>query len=400
MIGVFRFRGVGKSSMINPKRPSIWGLRAPIRAALLIVAAGLCGCSRFASLGANISEAVAGAKATTAARQGFVYSPYKYLPVAFDPASHSMASAVLGKSSPVIVARGSILPPGVGALTWAFATGECGTENWEGIDPQRLADANVAAFERAGVDYIISTGGAAGIFTCAADAGMERFIARYDSPRLIGVDFDIEAGQTPEALAALVQRVRSAQFHHPRLRFSFTLATLAASDGNLGSLNPLGEQVLQAIRSAGLGDYYVNLMVMDYGPAIPGNCVVIGGVCDMGKSAIQAAENVHAKYGIPMHRIELTPMSGVNDVTANVFTLDDALLTARFVRDRGLGGLHFWSLDRDTRCAPGDAPGASPVCNTHDNVATLSYTRAFRQGIESRAELGGPGHSQNAVERR
>ena len=370
-------------------------------AALMIIAAGLCGCSRFASFGADISEAVAVVKATTAPRQGFVYSPYKYLPVAFDPASHAMSSAVLGNTSPVIGAGGSMLPPGVVALTWAFATGECGSESWEGIDAQRVADANVAAFGRAGVDYIISTGGAAGIFTCATDAGMERFIARYDSPRLIGIDFDIEAGQTAEGMGALVQRVRSAQFHHPRLRFSFTLATLAASDGSLGSLNALGEQVLQAIRGAGLGDYYVNLMVMDYGAAIPGNCVVIAGVCDMGKSAIQAAENVHVRYGIPMHRIELTPMIGVNDVTANVFTLDDALLTARFVRDRRLGGLHFWSLDRDTRCAPGEAaPGASPVCNTHDSLPSLAYTRAFRQGVESPAELEGAARLPNTVERR
>jgi hypothetical protein len=210
----------------------------------------------------------------------------------------------------------------------------------------------------------------------------------------------LEAGQTTEALVALVQRVRSAQFHHPRLRFSFTLATLAASDGSLGSLNALGDQVLEAIRSAGLGDYYVNLMVMDYGPAIPGNCVVIAGVCDMGRSALQAAENVHAKYGIPMNRIELTPMIGVNDVTANVFTLDDAVLTARYVRNGRLGGLHFWSLDRDARCAPDEVPGASPVCNTHDSVPSLAYTRAFQHGIEARAELGGAGHFQNTVERR
>jgi hypothetical protein len=368
-------------------------------AALIMVAAGLCGCSRFASPGADMSEAVASVKATTTPGRGFVYSPYKYLPVAFDPVSHAMSSAVMGTPAPVIGAGGSMLPAGVDALTWAFATGECGTENWEGIDPQRAADANIAAFVRAGVDYIISTGGAAGIFTCATDAGMERFIARYDSPRLIGIDFDIEAGQTAEGLGALVRRVRSAQFHHPRLRFSFTLATLAASDGNLGSLNALGAQVLQAIRDAGLSDYYVNLMVMDYGAAIPGNCVVVAGVCHMGKSAIQAAENVHVRYAIPMHRIELTPMIGVNDVTANVFTLDDAVLTARFVRDAGLGGLHFWSLDRDVRCAPGESPGASPVCNTHDSVPSLAYTRAFRQGIAA-AELEGAAHFPNAVERR
>jgi len=307
---------------------------------------------------------------------------------------------VEGTLAPVVVAGGSILPSGVSALTWAFATGECGSETWDGIEPRRLADANVAAFERAGVDYIISTGGAAGVFTCATDAGMERFIARYDSPRLIGVDFDIEAGQTADGLAALMQRVRSAQFHHPRLRFSFTLATLAASDGSLGSLNPLGEQVLQAIRVAGLGDYYINLMVMDYGPAIPGNCVVVEGVCDMGKSAIRAAENVHARYGIPMHRIELTPMIGVNDVTANVFRLEDALRTARFVRGRGLGGLHFWSLDRDARCAAGDAPGSSPVCNTRDDVPGLAYTRAFLAGLASSAEPDGGRPSPNTIERR
>ncbi|HEX3632162.1 MAG TPA: glycosyl hydrolase [Casimicrobiaceae bacterium] len=382
------------------KRAPARRLRATLSCAALLVAAGLSSCSRFASLGADLSEAVAGVKATTAARQGFVYSPYKYLPVAFDRASHMMSSAVAGTTSPVVGSSGSMLPSGAGALTWAFATGECGAENWEDIDAQRVADANVAAFERAGVDYIISTGGAAGIFTCGTDAGMERFIARYDSPRLIGIDFDIEAGQTAGAIEALAQRVRSAQFHHPRLRFSFTLATLAASDGSLGSLNALGEQVLQAIRGAGVGDYYVNLMVMDYGAAIPGNCVVIAGVCNMAKSAIQAAENVHARYGIPMHRIELTPMIGVNDVTANVFTLDNALLTARFVRARRLGGLHFWSLDRDAPCAPGEAPGASPVCNTHDSVPRLAYTRAFRQGIEARAELEDAGHFPNTVERR
>jgi hypothetical protein len=362
--------------------------------------AGLCGCSRFAVLGADMSKTVGGAKATASARQGFVYSPYKYLPVAFDPHSYAMSSAVQGTTSPVVGAGGSMLPSGVDALTWAFATGECGTESWEGIDAQRVADANVAAFERAGVDYIVSTGGAAGIFTCSSDDGMERFIARYDSPRLIGIDFDIEAGQSAEGLGALVQRVRSAQVRHPRLRFSFTLATLAASDGSLGSLNGLGEQVLQAIGAAGIDDYYVNLMVMDYGLAIPGNCVVVAGVCHMGKSAIRAAENVHVRYGIPMERIELTPMIGVNDVTANVFTLDDALLTARFVRGRRLGGLHFWSLDRDARCTPGTEPGSSPVCSTPDAVPGLGYARAFGAGLGSPAEPDDGRPSPNTIERR
>ncbi|MEP6998637.1 MAG: glycosyl hydrolase [Betaproteobacteria bacterium] len=389
---------------MTPPRPhaarASW-LHAPVCVTLPLVAAiALAGCARFGAPRSEIAAAVAGAETTAGAAPGFVYSPYKYLPVALDRSSPLMSSAVLGTTAPVIGTGGAVPLSGIHALTWAFATGECGTENWEGVDSQRVADANVAAFERASVDYIISTGGAAGIFTCATDAGMERFISRYASARLVGIDFDIEAGQTAEAIGALVQRVRSAQLRHPRLRFSFTLATLAASDGSLGSLNGLGEQVLQAIRAAGLGDYYINLMVMDYGAAIPGNCVVVAGVCDMGKSAIQAAENVHVRYGIPMQRIELTPMIGVNDVTANVFTLDDAWVAARFVRDRRLGGLHFWSLDRDATCATGEAPGASPVCSAAEGVPNLAYTRTFQQGLGPRAEPSGGGDSPSVNQRR
>lgn len=47
----------------------------------------------------------------------------------------------------------------------------------------------------AGKQYILSTGGAAGSFTCGSDAGFQSFIQKYLSANLVGVDFDIEAGQ-------------------------------------------------------------------------------------------------------------------------------------------------------------------------------------------------------------
>jgi len=262
-------------------------------------------------------------------------------------------------------------------LTLAFAAGECGSETWDGLEPSRITSGNVHAFDQAGIDFIISTGGEAGSFTCTTDAGMEAFVAHYASARLIGFDFDIERGQSADVVASLVQRIKAAKTRHPELRISFTLATWAASDGSLASLNDDGQRVMQAIRDAGLQDFYVNLMVMDYGEAIPRNCVVSAGVCDMGRSAIQAARNMHVRYGLPMSRIELTPMIGVNDVVSNVFTLDDARLLAEFVRDCGLGGLHFWSLDRDAPCAPGVA-AVSSVCNGLTSLPAFAYTRAFR----------------------
>jgi hypothetical protein len=304
--------------------------------------------------------------AAAMAQPRFVAGPYKDLTVAINAANPVITTAISG--TPVPVAQS-----GVRTVTWAFAIGECGEETWSGLDAQKVADANVAAFERAGVGYILSTGGALGVFTCASDAGMERFIVRYASPHLVGVDFDIEGKQTPQQLDALVRHVKAAQRRHPALRFSFTLATFAASDGSGASLNATGEAVMRAIRRHQLKGAFVNLMVMDYGDASPARCVVVEGRCDMGASAEQAALNLHRRFGVPLSRIELTPMIGVNDVVANVFTLADASRVARFVRERGLGGLHWWSLDRDRPC-----PGGAVASDCHSRDAPPgAYTEAL-----------------------
>ncbi|MGW8391017.1 glycosyl hydrolase [Pseudoduganella sp. HUAS MS19] len=268
---------------------------------------------------------------------------------------------------------GGALAPGT-VLSWAFANGECGEELWPGSVPgQAVADANVAG---ASADYIISTGGQGGVFTCSSDAGMERFVTRYMSQRLVGFDFDIEAEQSAEQIESLVKRVRYVQRKYPKLRYSFTVATHAASDGSNHSLNKTGETVLSMLRRHGVRDYVLNLMVMDYGPAATKVCVVREGRCDMGASALQAARNVERKYKVPMAQIALTPMIGVNDVVENVFTLDDARFTADSVRRFGMAGLHFWSLDRDKPCKQAVA-GADGNCSTMKNVSAAAYHRAM-----------------------
>ncbi len=299
----------------------------------------------------------------------FVASPYKDLAMARQ-ADHVMASA----TGPLIRPGQRGMAGGAQALTWAFASGECGAETWAGVAGQAIADANVAPFVGAGVDYIISTGGEGNVFTCASDAGMESFIARYTSARLIGFDFDIEATQSPAQIDALLARIRTAQLRHPQLRFSFTIATHAGNDGSNTSLNATGEAVLAAIARVKLNDYVINLMVMDFGPATSDHCVVRAGRCDMGASGLQAARNVNRKYGVPLNQIELTAMIGMNDVVDNVFTLDDAAALAQDVRAHGLAGLHYWSLDRDTPCAT-KKTAADSQCSGVDAPAGAFGTR-------------------------
>ena len=96
---------------------------------------------------------------------------------------------------------------------------------------------------------------------------------------------------------------------------------------------------------------------------------------------MQAARNMAARFAVPLQRIELTPMIGVNDVMTNVFTLDDAAALGGFVREAGLGGLHFWALDRDAPC-PRGATIAVSTCSGVD-AAPYAFTRAFARALQA-----------------
>ena len=317
---------------------------------------------------------------TGAPQSRFVFGPYKHLNMAVNPQHPVATSQVMGAPMALATAPQSVLLPGATAVSLAFASGECGQEVWGGLPAQAVADANVAALSRAGLPYIISTGGEGNVFTCSSDAGMEQFVVRYASPMLLGFDFDIEAGQTPEMVNTLMQQIKTAQLRRPHLRISFTVATHAASDAGQASLNAQGQHVLAAIRAAKLEHFFINLMVMNYGPAKAANCVVREGRCDMAASAKQAVHNLHSRYGIPMGQIEITAMLGINDVVENIFTPADATALARLAREESLGGLHFWSLDRDTAC-PGGAAVVSPTCSGLRGQKAMAFSQAFSEGL-------------------
>ena len=116
-----------------------------------------------------------------------------------------------------------------------------------------LASANVPLLTQAGVKYVLSTGGAAGSFTCGSDAGFETFVDRWASSGLIGVDFDIEAGQSQQVISDLVARIKTAHGNHPGLRFSLTIATLANNNGasTAQSLGVGRRRQLQRLRRRG-----------------------------------------------------------------------------------------------------------------------------------------------------
>lgn len=326
-----------------------------------------------------------GAGGVSEAPAGFVLSPYKDTSINMNWNTNIASTQVSGAATALV---DDLTAQDMKAVTLAFATGECGTENWGGIAGDAMAMANAPLLDAAGIDYVLATGGAAGSFSCDSNDKMTAFIERWASPHLKGIDYDIEAGQSGVVIRQLIERIEPAHAAYPNLRFSLTIATLANNDGattaqSLGpdvadSLNVHGLDTMQAALDV-FGTTWppyltVNLMTMDYGAPGSGVCVVNGGECDMGQSAIQAAYNLHDKWGVPFANIELTPMIGLNDVVSETFKLQDVDTVMDFALAEGLAGVHWWSYDRDVDC---EQDYASPTCNSTGDTGAYGFLQRF-----------------------
>jgi len=266
-------------------------------------------------------------------------------------------------------------------MTWAFADGTCGSENWTGVSPSALVAANVQAWVNAGKKYIISTGGAGASFLCPTASGFANFVKTYYSSSMIGVDFDIENGQTTSQINALVQDCVAASATYPNLRWSFTVPAEGATDGSDPFGGGPGVQVAAAIKQYGLKNYTIDGMTMDFanvGQAGPSFCVLSGKLCEMGQSADQWAVDVNKMYGIPYSHMEITVLIGGNDSSDEVFTLADAATVSNFIKTNGLVGLRYWEFNRDNDCAPNTGNnGTSDTCNNYGKAGRLGFTNAF-----------------------
>ncbi len=314
---------------------------------------------------------------TSPVHAGPFFSPYKDTSINMNWNTNVVSTNVSGSQAPFAT---ELTKNGASTVTLAFATGECGSETWAGLAGDTMASTNAPLLSKANIRYIVSTGGAAGVFTCSTDPGFATFVERWMSAGLVGIDFDIEAGQTDAQIQDLVRRIKVGHSAYPALRYSLTLATLANNEGattarSLGnaaqdSFNTYGDRAMAAVKSTlGFsgnpatwpGYLTLNLMTMDYGAPGSGVCVVSAGVCQMAQSAIQAAYDLHDKWGVPYASVELTPMIGVNDVSSEKVALPDVDAIAAFALAQGLAGVHYWSYDRDTDCAAG---AAAPTCNS------------------------------------
>ncbi|MEW6121122.1 MAG: glycosyl hydrolase family 18 protein [Pseudomonadota bacterium] len=204
-----------------------------------------------------------------------------------------------------------------------------------------------------GVDITISFGGANGQEAANTFSSVSALVAAYqsviDTYGVTKLDFDIEGASLAdtEANAMRNEALAILQQSNPGLEVSYTLPVL--TDG----LTAYGVALLQDAMAHGVEISYVNIMAMDYGAYYDSG--------DMGDDAISAAEATLAQFeaiGLDT-QVVITPMIGINDVTSEIFTLEDAQQLVDYVEsNEDVAGISMWSLSRDN----GDVVGyVSPV---------------------------------------
>ncbi|WP_211294880.1 chitinase, partial [Streptomyces glaucescens] len=267
---------------------------------------------------------------------------------------------------------------GVKDYNLAFVTdgGGC-TPKWGGVTDltSDAVAAQIGALRAQGGDVRVSFGGAAGTELATACPSAEALATAYgkvvDAYRLTKVDFDVEGGALPNTAANTrrAQAIAKLQQRHPGLDVSFTLPVMPEG------LTQAGVDLLADARKNGVKIATVNIMAMDYGPAYSG---------DMGTYAEQAATATQAQIksvlgltdSAAWKTVAVTPMIGVNDVTTEIFKVDDATQLVNFARAKGLGWLSMWSGTRDKQCPGGAQNHADATCSSivQDKWA---FTKAF-----------------------
>ncbi|MEW2293545.1 cellulose binding domain-containing protein [Streptomyces sp. NPDC006743] len=267
---------------------------------------------------------------------------------------------------------------GVKDYNLAFVTdgGGC-TPKWGGVTDlgADAVAAQIGALRAKGGDVRVSFGGANGselATTCSsADALAAAYGKAVDRFKLTKVDFDIEGGALPDAAANTrrAQAIARLQQQHPGLDVSFTLPVMPEG------LTQDGVALLAGAKSGGVKISTVNIMAMDYGASYGG---------DMGTYAEQAATATQAQVkgvlglseSAAWKAVAVTPMIGVNDVSTEVFKVDDATQLVDFARAKGLGGLSMWSATRDKQCAGGPKPTADATCSSIAQEP-FAFSKAF-----------------------
>ena len=268
---------------------------------------------------------------------------------------------------------------GLSSVTLAFVYDDGGCRVNTDIQRNRT---DLNAFRNGGGTVKAAFGGVPGRYLevmCRDDETLASAIGAFvDATGIRDLTFEVNEEVAPIEVvnvrrARALKRVQDSR----RIKVSFTLPVAPRDvNGTPGGLSSTSLGVLRAALDAGVTISHVNLLTMDFDPAL------VGGR-SMSELAISALEDTATQMqelipGLSRARafamLGATPMIGVNDISTQVFGLQDAARLVAFARSKHLGLLSFWAINRDQPCARGELP---PWTCSGVNVTTFEFHRAF-----------------------
>lgn len=240
---------------------------------------------------------------------------------------------------------------------------------------------HIRTLRQRGGDIIVSFGGAAGtpLYGCTDD---DKLYEALNQTQVVlnatYFDFDIEGSAITQKdstarLAKALQRLQSAQSRTQSatsaLRISLTLPVLPSG------LTSDGLNVVNIFKDAGVVVDAVNVMAMDFGDsAAPPGQPLSYYVKQSMDSTVKQVGNANT--------VGVTPMIGMNDVTTERLTLDDADIVADYARAGNFKSIGMWSINRDHSCAEiyvdthcsSECPNGKP-CQSTDFQYALIFTK-------------------------
>lgn len=197
-----------------------------------------------------------------------------------------------------------------------------------------------------------------------------QIVDRYD---LTTIDLDIEGNALTNTAAAdrRAQAIAALQKERAAIGKPLTVWLTLAADPN--GLTSQGQGIVAHTLAGGVELEGVNIMTMDFGASKPASW-------SMSRAAESAADAAHGQldalyrnagtdFGSETlwRKLGLTVMVGQNDIAGEIFTLNDASTMNSFAKDKGLGRLSMWSMNRDRTCSP-NYPDLSKVSDSCSGV--------------------------------
>jgi chitinase len=298
-----------------------------------------------------------GATGPTGGARGIEYAPYFYT-WGWGDSSYAFSSLADMKKQ-----------GGPSAATIAFVLGAGSSCQVTTDIHDNLGD--VKAFIAAGGHVKASFGGASGTYleyNCGDAPSLAGAISAFvDDTGITDLDFDIEQGtkSSNASLNALRATALKSVQDAKHVRVAFTLPV------NPDGLDNLGLAIVQSALDAGVAISFVNVMTMDYGDGTDLGTTPISSVDATAKQLQGLVKGLALADAYRM--VGATAMIGKND-DSEIFSLDNAKTLIAYAKQKQLGLVSFWAIQRDEACRSSTVDlnlcnGASP--------STFAFSQIF-----------------------